>query len=118
MKVSNWKAGLAAGVVLAASGTCFAAVGLIDGADPFPNFQSTKSRAEVNQEYLDAKAQGLLSHGDANLSPSNGASTDIGARGPAGSRYQARTREEVMEELREYQQTKKPNGTNDFYFGG
>ncbi|WP_151636141.1 DUF4148 domain-containing protein [Noviherbaspirillum aerium] len=118
MKASYGTVGLAAAVAFAASGACFADVGLLDGGDAFANFQSTKSRAAVQQEYLDAKAQGLLPRsGNAEFSTPQTSGMDIGARGPAGSRYQARTREEVIEELHQYQRTPQPRGADDIYFG-
>lgn len=117
MKASHWTRGLAA-ALFAASGTCIADVGILDGRDSFADFQSVKTRAEVHQEYLDAKSQGLLpSSGNAEFSGPQYSSMDIGARGPAGSRYQARTREEVLDELREYQRTHDPRDTNGIYFG-
>lgn len=118
MKASNWNHGLAAAAIFAASGTCFADIGIMDGSDSFANFQSTRTRAEVQQEYLDARSQGLLRNsGNAEFSGPDISGMDIGARGPAGSRYQARTREEVMDELREYRQTHNPADTNSIYFG-
>lgn len=118
MKASYGTAGLAAAVAFAASGACIADVGLLDGENAFANFQSTKTRAAVQQEYLDAKAQGLLPRGgNAEFWTPETPGMDIGARGPAGSRYQARTRDEVIEELHQYRRTPQPRGSDDIYFG-
>jgi len=118
MKAFHWTHGLAAAAIATASGTCFADVGLLDGRDSFADFHSLKTRAEVHQEYLDARSQGLLRNsGNAEFSGPDTSGMDIGARGPAGSRYQARTREEVMDELRTYRQTHNPAETSSIYFG-
>lgn len=118
MKPLNMMSGLAAVAAFAASGTCMAQAGMADGADPFAGYQSTTTRAAVMQEYLDARAQGLLPRGDVEYSMPEASRADIGARGPAGSRYQGRTRQEVIDELREYRRTHKPNDPKDIYFGG
>lgn len=118
MKASHRTALLAATAAFTASGMCIADVGMADGKDFFTDFKSTKTRAQVQQEYLDARAQGTLSRGDTGLENAGTSSVDMGPRGPAGSRYQGRTREEVMQELREYRQTYKPNDPKDIYFGG
>jgi hypothetical protein len=118
MKASKWTAGLAAAVALSASGVCIADVGIMDGKDSFTDFRSSKTRAEVQQELLDAKDQGLLPRGGADSWNRDSSSADIGARGPAGSRYQARTREEVMDELRVHRLTHNPSNPSDIYFGG
>lgn len=118
MKASHWTAGLAAAITLTVGGASIAEVGLMDGKDPFTHFQSSKTRSEVHQEYLDANAQGLLPRsGNAEYGGSDISSRDIGARGPAGSRYQSRTREEVLDELREYKRTHNPNDPKGLYFG-
>lgn len=118
MKALPWTHGLAAAAILATSGTCVADVGILDGRDSFADFQSVKTRAEVRQEYLDARSQGLLPNsGIAEFSGLESSSMDIGARGPAGSRYQARTRDEVLDELREYKRTHDPRDANSIYFG-
>ena len=116
MKASTWTAGLTAAAALAASGVCIADVGIADGKDHFTDFRSSKTRAEVQQEYRDARSQGTLQRGEF-WTPET-ASSDIGSRGPAGARYRERTREDVMEELRQYKQTHNPNDTRDIYFGG
>src|SRR3712207_1005630 len=101
MNVSKWAIRAVASATLAMTGTCIAEVGILDGADPWSGFKSNRSRADVQAEYADAKTQGLLERGDAErwLPESR---MDIGARGPAGSRYSARTRGEVRSELIEY----------------
>jgi len=119
MKASKWVAALSGIITITLGGTSIAEVGVMDGKDTFTNFQSSKTRSEVHQEYLDAQAQGLLPRsGNAEYGASDISSMDIGAQGPAGARYQSRTREEVMDELRTYKQTHKPNDPNDLYFGG
>ncbi|WP_234814940.1 hypothetical protein [Noviherbaspirillum denitrificans] len=45
-------------------------------------------------------------------------SRDIGVHGMPGSRYTGKTRQEVRDELIQYQKTHKPNSPDDLYFGG
>jgi hypothetical protein len=118
MKASKWTAGFAAAVAVATSGTCIAEVGIADGKDAFTDFQSTRTQAEVQQELQDAKAEGLLPRGDYDSWTRESPSMDVGARGPAGARYQTRTREEVLKELDEYRSTHRPGSPADLYFGG
>lgn len=109
--------GLAVAAISIVSGSCLAQPGIRDGADQFTDFHPGKTRAQVQQEYLDAKAQGLLPRGDADRWTTDASGMDIGARGPAGSRYQGLTREEVINELREYKRTYNPQDTSSIYFG-
>jgi len=105
---------LIASAAIAASGSVFADVGLRDGDDSFKDFKSTKSRAEVRSELDAARQQGLLTDGNSQYS-SNGREANIGVRGPAGSRYSARTREEVQAELTDYRQTHQENLSGNIY---
>lgn len=115
MKTSQWIARIFASAALVASGSTFADVGMADGADSFKDFQSTKSRADVATELGAAKSQGLLSHGDVDTWALSRTPADIGARGPAGSRYTGRTREEVRAELQEYRTSGQENSPNYIY---
>lgn len=110
MKTKHWITKLVAMSAMTSAGMASADVGMRDGEDPFRNFQSTKSRAEVRAE-LDAFRAPAPATSDA-----RGAG-NIGARGVPGSRYSSRTREEVREELRQFRETQKPYSPNNLYFG-
>lgn len=114
MKTSQWITTLVAVTAIGASGAALADVGMRDGEDSFRNFSPAKSRAEVRSELDTARTQGLLSRGDADTWADS--ETRIGPRGPAGSRYSARTRDEVREELMEYRRTHKGNEPGDIYY--
>ena len=105
---------LVASAVVAVSSSAFADVGMLDGADAFKDFKSTKPRAEVRSELDAARHQGMLTDGNSQYS-SHGREANIGARGPAGSRYSARTREEVQAELADYRQTHQENTSGNIY---
>jgi hypothetical protein len=61
-----------------------------------------------------ARTNGLLSNGD--VETWSASDSNIGARGPAASRYSMRTREEVRGELAEHQRTHTDNSPGDIYF--
>lgn len=105
---------LVTSAVIAVSGSAFADVGMQDGADSFKDFKSTKSRAEVRGELDAARQQGLLNDGNSQYS-SHGREANTGVRGPAGSRYSVRTREEVQAELADYRRTHQENSSGDIY---
>lgn len=105
---------LVAGAAIAVSGSAFAEVGMLDGADTFKDFKSTKSRAEVRGE-LDAPAyRGSLTDGNSEFS-SQGRDANIGARGPAGSRYSVRTREEIQADLADDRRMHRENASGAIY---
>ncbi|MFC3107733.1 DUF4148 domain-containing protein [Undibacterium arcticum] len=60
---------------------------------------STKTRAEVQAELAQARAEGLLMNPGEGAYPDELTGPNIGARGVAGSRYSGRTRAEVRAEL-------------------
>lgn len=111
MKTSHAMTRCLAGVALALSGSAFGDVGMLDGADSFTDFKSSKSRAEVRGELDAARQQGLLTNRNTNID-SPGSEASVGARGPAGSRYTARTREEVQQELADHRRTQQGNAPN------
>ncbi|OWW21953.1 hypothetical protein AYR66_23125 [Noviherbaspirillum denitrificans] len=84
-----------------------------DGEDSFRDFKSTKSRAEVRSELESSRAPMNL-----NSESIGTESRDIGVHGMPGSRYTGKTRQEVRDELIQYQKTHKPNSPDDLYFGG
>jgi len=95
---------------LTAAGSAFAAAGYSHPTEGWVS--SNKSRAEVQDELRIAKSRGLTS-----ISMRDGDDSNIGARGPAGSRYSMRTREEVQSELRDSRNNRSPDITKDLYFG-
>lgn len=109
MKTKHWITRLVALSAMASAGLAFADVGVRDGEDPFRDFKSTKSRAEVRAERDAARAPAATA--------SDPRAANIGARGVPGSRYSGRTREEVREELRQYREIQKPYSPDDLYFG-
>lgn len=104
---------LPAALAVMAATHVHAEVGILDGADSFRDFQSTKSRAEVRAELENDRAQAYPVTDGTGFRDVN-----IGAHGVAGSRYSTKTREEVNSELREYKRTYQPGSPNDIYFGG
>lgn len=113
MNTSYLKLTLPAALAMLAASQAYADVGILDGADSFRDFQSTKSRAEVRSELKDNRTQAYPVTDGTGFRDLN-----IGAHGVAGSRYSTRTRDEVKSELREYKQMHQPNSPNDIYFGG
>ncbi|HYD94686.1 MAG TPA: DUF4148 domain-containing protein [Noviherbaspirillum sp.] len=115
MKTSQWMTRIIASTAIAFCGSTFADAGSVGVGNSFSGFESTKSRAEVLAELDSAKAQGLLLHSEADLRQS-GSAPNIGARGPAGSRFTGRTREEVRAELMEFRRTQQVSSPTDIYF--
>ena len=113
MKTSYLKLTLTAAFAMIATSHVHADVGILDGADSFRDFQSTKSRAEVRSELENDRAQAYPVTDGTGFRDVN-----IGAHGVAGSRYSTKTREEVNSELREYKRMHQPNSPDDIYFGG
>jgi hypothetical protein len=113
MNIPHFKFALSAVLAMTAASQVHADVGIMDGADSFRDFQSTKSRAEVRSELENGRAQAYPVTDGTGFNDSK-----LGAHGVAGSRYSTKTREEVNNELREYQRTHQPGSTNDIYFGG
>ena len=113
MNTSYLKFTLPAALAVLTASQVHADVGIMDGADSFRDFQSTKSRAEVRSELEDSRTQAYPVTDGTGFRDLNS-----GARGVAGSRYSTKTREEVNSELREYKRTHQPNSPNDIYFGG
>lgn len=97
------------------SGAVFADGGLRDGEDYFSHFSSSKSSADVSAEFDAAQADGMVSYGE-NDTFSN-RDSNIGARGPAGSRFSTLTREEVVADLIEHQASQDRNPNSDIYYG-
>jgi hypothetical protein len=114
MKTSQWITRLVACGAIAASGSVFADVGLIDGQSDFSGLHSTKSRAEVRDDLTAARSNGSLSNGD--VETWSASDSNIGARGPAGSRYSMRTRDDVRSDLTEYQRSNTEKTPSDIYF--
>jgi len=112
MKTQSLKLALPAALALLCAGQVHADVGILDGADDFRNFQSTKSRAEVRAELEADRAAGYQVTDGTDFPQPN-----IGAHGVPGSRYSTKTREEVNSELQEYKRTHQPNSPDDIYFG-
>lgn len=75
-------------------GTAFA-----DSYSDGSNMTGGKTRAEVRAELDQARAAGQLPKGDLMWSESAQSATELGAQGPAGSRYSGKTRQEVKAEL-------------------
>ncbi|OGB25103.1 MAG: hypothetical protein A3I66_23020 [Burkholderiales bacterium RIFCSPLOWO2_02_FULL_57_36] len=96
----------------ATAGSVFAEVGIRDGADPFSNFTSTRTRADVQSELGNAKGQGTaitMRDGDEEK--------NLGAYGVAGSRYSTLTREEVRSELARSGRHPQGDRRDSLYFG-
>jgi hypothetical protein len=91
--------------VLSAATVCstsYADVGWMDGDTTYNRFGLTGSSVEVPLEQAQPRETG-----------------NIGPRGVSGSRYSARTREEVIDDLKEHQRTHpNPLRPGDIYFGG
>ncbi|KRB72538.1 DUF4148 domain-containing protein [Noviherbaspirillum sp. Root189] len=113
MNTSYSKFTLPAVFAMIAASHVHADVGILDGADSFRDFQSTKSRAEVRSELENDRTQAYPVTDGTGFRDAN-----IGAHGVAGSRYSTKTREEVNSELREYKQLHQSDSPNDIYFGG
>lgn len=114
---------IAALVALSAATVCstsVADVGWMDGEDTFSRLQSSGSSADTQRE------TGSIDYSPAvTVEPFvtgrsiNSDVGDTGARGVSGSRYSARTRQEVTDELIEHQRTNpNPPRPGDLYFGG
>jgi hypothetical protein len=100
--------------IMAVSCIAVADVGMQDGADHFKDFQSTKSREEVQAETNAARTNAPQNSASIN----SGASDVGGVHGVPGSRYSGKTREEVQEEMIQHKKTHDPYSTKDIYFGG
>lgn len=108
MNTQRWTARLLACAAVAASCVAYAQPVFRDGADPFADHKSTRSRAEVRTELEQARAQGWRPLRDGESwstssmsSGSSGSTGEIGAFGSPGARYSGRTREDVRAELME-----------------
>jgi len=101
----NTKHAIATFAALSAASVCstaYADVGWMDGDNTYSRLNGAGSNVTAQRELAQLRETG-----------------DIGPRGVSGSRYTARTREEVMEELKEHQRAHPtPLRPGDLYFGG
>ncbi len=100
---------LAALLAAGAAGSAFAAAGY---THPTEGWSPMRSRAEVVEELREAYA-----NGGSGISMRDGDDAKIGARGPAGSRYSMRTREEVRAELADRDMNDAAAFQKSLYFG-
>ena len=103
-----------AGLLCAAAvaGPAFAEAGIRDGADQFSNFNSTKTRADVQRDLALAKGEGT----SVSIRDGDDMKTK-GAYGVAGSRYSGLTREEVNAELANSRKGPQRDYRDSIYFG-
>jgi hypothetical protein len=102
------------GILCAAvvAGPAFAEAGIRDGADQFSNFNSTRTRADVQAEHANAKGEGT----SVSMRDGEDKKTE-GAYGVAGSRYSGLTREEVNTELTNSRKGPQRDYRDSIYFG-
>jgi hypothetical protein len=114
MKTSQLIARAVASAAIAVCGSTLADALFFDEVHSFKGPQPATTRSEVREDRLDAeREQALLKYNDAKMGGPSG--PDIGARGPAGSRYTGLTREEVRAELKEYQEAIQSGTIEDIY---
>jgi hypothetical protein len=96
----------------AAIGSAIAAAGY---THPTEGWKPSRTRAEVVTELKDARSQDVTLSSRRDIG-----AADVGARGPAGSRYSERTRDEVRTGLADQNWSHSPNTPNmpgSLYFG-
>jgi hypothetical protein len=102
MKTTQLIGTLALMSAMLAAGPAFAEVGIMDGANPFADFVSHRTRAEVQAEITNQKTQD--------------ASPNVGVYGPSGARYATPAPAETHDRLAGPQTSHAP-APQDIYFG-
>lgn len=111
-KSFQWITTLAASAVVAVGAPAFADVGRVNVQDQSGNTNSAQTRAKLRAE-MDAAEQAEMSHGDAGVSYSSGASVD--GRGAAGSGSSPRMSDEVRAKLGKSSRANRDQSRDDVY---